>query len=152
MDRLAESLDQAADSLKALSREIPGLAAAPGAFAVPPGALAVPPVASMIGAAGVEPVEQHGGTAGEPLLVTDGADRGGVRVAGSGRDAADAPGLPGRVGRALHGRWAAVLEARSHEASAAAARLTALADSVRATQRNYTETDQAVQRRFTREM
>jgi hypothetical protein len=65
---------------------------------------------------------------------------------------ADDAGTPGRLGRALHAHWAAVLEARSHEAATAASRLTEVAQSVRMTRRQYLETDETVQRRFQREM
>ena len=61
-------------------------------------------------------------------------------------------GLPGRLGRELHGHWAAVLDARSREATGAAARLADMAQSVRATVRHYDETDDLVRRRLTREM
>ena len=61
-------------------------------------------------------------------------------------------GLPGRLGRALHRHWAAVLDARASEASDAAARLAALAQSVRTTVRHYDETDDLVRRRLTREV
>ena len=60
-------------------------------------------------------------------------------------------GLPGRLGRALHKHWAAVLDARASEAGDAAARLAALAQSVRTTVRHYDETDELVRRRLTRE-
>lgn len=66
--------------------------------------------------------------------------------------AAGEPGLPGRLGRALYAHWSAVLDARSHEASAAAGRLAEMARSVRTTSRQYAETDEAVRRRFTREL
>jgi hypothetical protein len=61
-------------------------------------------------------------------------------------------GLPGQVGQALRERWAAVLEARTREASSAAARLASTARSVRTTRRHYAETDEAVERRFTQEL
>jgi hypothetical protein len=61
-------------------------------------------------------------------------------------------GLPGRLGRELHKHWAVVLDARSREASGAAARLAGMAQSVRATERHYEETDDQVRRRLTREM
>jgi hypothetical protein len=61
-------------------------------------------------------------------------------------------GLPGRLGRELHQHWAAVLDARSREAGGAAARLAVMAQSVRATGRQYDETDDLVRRRLTREM
>jgi hypothetical protein len=65
---------------------------------------------------------------------------------------ADEVGVPGRVGRELHARWDAVLAARSREASDAAARLAALAVSLRTTQQQYTDTDEAVARRMEREV
>ncbi|MGK5680393.1 hypothetical protein [Actinoplanes sp. URMC 104] len=74
-----------------------------------------------------------------------------LAASGAPRDAG-APGLPGRVGRALHDHWAAVVEARAHEASAAAAHLARMADSVRTTRRHYAETDEAVERRFHQEL
>jgi len=70
----------------------------------------------------------------------------------AGSVAVDGPGLPARVGRALHDHWTAVLDARSHEASAAAGRLAEMAGSVRAARREYAETDEAVERRFIREL
>jgi hypothetical protein len=66
--------------------------------------------------------------------------------------AADEAGLPGRLGRQLHARWAAVLESRSREADRLGARLTEAAVAVRATARGYAETDEAARRRLTREM
>ena len=66
--------------------------------------------------------------------------------------AADDGGLPGRLGRDLHAHWAAVLEARSHEAADVAARLAGTAGSVRTTHRHYTETDDAARRRILREV
>ncbi|GAB2613301.1 hypothetical protein Aab01nite_69380 [Paractinoplanes abujensis] len=128
MDRLADSLERAADGLTALARELPALEAAPNAFAAAPAALAH--------------ARGQVTSAGGPSLV----------AGESGRGVAEGSGRPGRLGRALHERWAAALAARAHEASSAAARLVAMADSVRDTQRSYTETDEAVQRRFTREM
>ncbi|MCM4079391.1 hypothetical protein [Paractinoplanes hotanensis] len=62
------------------------------------------------------------------------------------------PGLPARIGLALHDHWEAVLGARSREASVAAARVAEMARSVRTTRREYAETDEAVERRFTREL
>ena len=61
-------------------------------------------------------------------------------------------GVPGRLGRELHEHWTAVLEARSREASGAAARLADMAESVRTTVRHYDETDDVVRRRLNREM
>lgn len=61
--------------------------------------------------------------------------------------AAEAGGVPGRLGRELHARWAAVLEARAREASDAAGLLTELAASVRATTQDYATTDDMAARR-----
>ncbi|MCY1137420.1 hypothetical protein OWR29_05360 [Actinoplanes sp. Pm04-4] len=66
--------------------------------------------------------------------------------------AAGGPGLPARLGGALHDHWTAVLDARASEASAAAARLAELSRSVRITRQQYAETDEAVERRFQREV
>ena len=63
---------------------------------------------------------------------------------------ADDAGVPGRLGRQLHARWLAVLEARSREAAAAAMRLSELAGSLRAAERMYAEADEAVARRVAR--
>jgi hypothetical protein len=73
------------------------------------------------------------------------------RVVSAAAFGADDSGVPGRLGRALYAHWAAVLDARSHEAADAAARLTEVAGSVRTTQRAYVQTDDAVRRRFMRE-
>jgi hypothetical protein len=59
-------------------------------------------------------------------------------------------GEPGRLGHELHARWTAALEARSREAFAAAARVTALASAVRDTASAYVETDAAVAGRIER--
>ncbi|WP_127500099.1 hypothetical protein [Actinoplanes solisilvae] len=67
-------------------------------------------------------------------------------------DAFATQGLPGQVGRALHERWAAVLEARARETSSAAARLAEVARSVRTTRRHYAETDEAVERHLIQEL
>jgi hypothetical protein len=69
----------------------------------------------------------------------------------AGTFAADEAGAPGRVGRELHAHWAAVLTARAQEAAETAARLTDMAQSVRATTRRYAETDEAAARRLARE-
>ncbi|MFI7539711.1 hypothetical protein [Actinoplanes sp. NPDC049599] len=61
-------------------------------------------------------------------------------------------GIPGRLGRELHNRWLAVLAARSHEATAAAAHLSTLAADVRLAAKAYTETDTEVDRRIRRGM
>jgi hypothetical protein len=66
--------------------------------------------------------------------------------------AADDAGAPGRLGRELHEHWSAVIEARSHEAAALAARLAETASSVRTTALDYAETDDAARRRIAREM
>ena len=63
---------------------------------------------------------------------------------------ADDAGVPGRVGRQLHARWLAALEARSHEAAAAGARLSQLAGSLRSAERMYADADDAVARRVAR--
>ena len=64
---------------------------------------------------------------------------------------ADEAGVPGRVGRRLHARWRAVLEARSREAALAAGRLSELAGSLRAADRMYAEADESVAERVERE-
>ena len=66
--------------------------------------------------------------------------------------AADDAGLPGRLGRDLHGHWAAVLDARSREAARLTSRLAETAGSVRTTRQHYIETDEAAGRRLAREM
>ncbi len=86
------------------------------------------------------------------LSTTSGFPAGSGAAFPSSAGAADGPGLPGRLGRALHDHWAAVLEARAHEMSTTAARLATMAASVRTTRRHYAETDEAVERRFTQEM
>jgi len=63
----------------------------------------------------------------------------------------DGAGLPGRVGRRLHSHWTAVLAARAREAATAAHRLTELATAVRATDADYTQTDESVADRMSRE-
>ena len=70
----------------------------------------------------------------------------------AGTEAAAGAGLPGRLGRELHAHWTAVLDARSREAASAAARLADAAQSVRATSRDYADTDELVRRRLTREV
>jgi hypothetical protein len=71
-------------------------------------------------------------------------------VAPSAFGAHDA-GVPGRLGRDLHARWAAVLEARGREAADLAGRLAEAAGAVRAAARDYAATDEAVRRRWERE-
>ncbi|GIM95271.1 hypothetical protein [Paractinoplanes toevensis] len=66
--------------------------------------------------------------------------------------AADDAGVPGRLGRQLHARWAAVLAARAREAGGLAARVSDAAQAVRTTARQYTETDEAARRRLAREV
>ena len=83
------------------------------------------------------------------LLTTVDRSLPGLAVA-AGTFAADEAGTPGRIGRELHAHWTAVLTARAEEAAATAARLTDLAESVRATTRHYAETDEAAARRLER--
>ena len=64
----------------------------------------------------------------------------------------DDAGVPGRVGRDLHARWAAALDARAREAADLAGRLARAAGAVRETVRDYDATDDAVRRRMSREM
>jgi hypothetical protein len=73
-----------------------------------------------------------------------------AHAASPGAFGADDEGAPGRLGRRLHERWAAVLAARSREAADAAARLTTLAADVRLVARSYTETDDETARRIRR--
>ena len=63
--------------------------------------------------------------------------------------AADA-GVPGRLGRDLHTRWLTVLGARAREAADTATRLTDLAQSLRATSKDYADTDDEAARRVHR--
>jgi hypothetical protein len=63
---------------------------------------------------------------------------------------ADAGGTPGRLGRALHERWVAVLAARAQEAADAATALTDLAGAVRTTVERYEVTDDLARRRINR--
>jgi hypothetical protein len=65
---------------------------------------------------------------------------------------ADDAGVPGRLGRDLHHRWSAILEARSREAAALGGQLAEAASAVRQADRDYTTTDQAVRHRLGREM
>ena len=60
-------------------------------------------------------------------------------------------GTPGRVGRELHARWRAALDARAREAADVAARLSEMAGALRTTQRAYADADEAVARRVERE-
>ena len=69
----------------------------------------------------------------------------------AGAFGATGAGVPGRIGRQLHTRWRAVLEARAREAADVAARLSELARAARATQRAYADADEAVARRVERE-
>jgi hypothetical protein len=59
-------------------------------------------------------------------------------------------GVPGRLGRDLHARWLAVLDARAHEAVETAGRLTDLAQSLRATSKDYADADDEAARRVQR--
>ncbi|GAA0524149.1 hypothetical protein GCM10010172_00690 [Paractinoplanes ferrugineus] len=74
------------------------------------------------------------------------------RAVGADAFAADDSGVPGRLGRQLHARWAAVLDSRAQEAGRLAARLADAANAVRSTARDYSETDEAAGRRLAREM
>jgi hypothetical protein len=64
---------------------------------------------------------------------------------------ADDAGRPGRLGRDLHAHWAAVLDARAHEAADTAARLAGTAQALRLAHQRYTETDDLAARRLRRE-
>lgn len=75
-----------------------------------------------------------------------------VLAVGADAFGADHSGVPGRLGRQLRARWSAVLQARVREAGGLAARLTEAAGAVRATARDYAETDDAARRRLAREM
>ena len=70
--------------------------------------------------------------------------------ASPGAFGADDAGVPGRIGHELHVHWDAVLAARSAEAADVASRLEDLAQSVRETSQDYTDTDEAAGRRFER--
>ena len=65
--------------------------------------------------------------------------------------AADEAGRPGRLGRVLHAHFEAALTARAREAADAAQRLIDTARAVRATSKEYTETDDAAAHRLRRE-
>ncbi|MEV4703635.1 type VII secretion target [Actinoplanes sp. NPDC049316] len=73
-----------------------------------------------------------------------------AHAASSGAFGASDEGVPGRVGRQLHDRWAAVLAARAREAAEAAKDLTDLAADVRLTAKTYAETDDETARRVRR--
>lgn len=60
----------------------------------------------------------------------------------------DAPGLPGELGRALHGQWAAALDNRQREARRAVAYLADAASGVGSTARAYADTDDVSGHRF----
>ncbi len=64
---------------------------------------------------------------------------------------ADSGGLPGRLGRALHERCAAVLAARAREAADTAGRIGALGEALRTTSLRYAETDDRAASRLRRE-
>ncbi|ASW53262.1 hypothetical protein [Plantactinospora sp. KBS50] len=61
--------------------------------------------------------------------------------------AADAPGRLGELGRAVHARWTAALDARVREAHAVAADLATTADAVRDAAHGYAGTDHAARQR-----
>ncbi|UQU64604.1 hypothetical protein COUCH_37625 [Couchioplanes caeruleus] len=73
-----------------------------------------------------------------------------AHVASPGVFAAADAGVPGRLGRQLHDRWAAVLAARAREAADTAKVLTDLAADVRLTAKTYAETDDEAARRVRR--
>jgi hypothetical protein len=83
------------------------------------------------------------------LMITVDRSRPALGVPSSAFGAGDA-GVPGRLGRELHTHWTTVLDARSREATATAARLTDLAQALRATAQNYAETDDEAARRVAR--
>jgi hypothetical protein len=60
---------------------------------------------------------------------------------------ADSPGLPGELGRALHGQWEAATGTRAREAAAVAARTAEAAGNVRAAAAAYADTDHTARRR-----
>jgi hypothetical protein len=64
---------------------------------------------------------------------------------------ADTGGLPGRLGRALHDRWLAVLAARAREAADTAGRVGELGEALHTTAQRYAETDDLAARRLRRE-
>jgi hypothetical protein len=64
--------------------------------------------------------------------------------------AADAPGRPGELGRAMHAQWMAALAARSREAAAAGARLDDTAQTVRVIAAAYRDADESAWRRHRR--
>ncbi len=76
-----------------------------------------------------------------------------LRVAGPPAAAlgADSAGLPGRLGRALHERCAAVLAARAREAADTASRVGALSDALRTTSQRYADSDDRAASRLRRE-
>lgn len=66
---------------------------------------------------------------------------------GSPAFGADAPGLLGDLGRALHGQWITAVGTRAREAAATAARLADAAAAVRAVAGAYADADHAAHRR-----
>lgn len=61
--------------------------------------------------------------------------------------AAASPGQLGELGRALHGQWAAALDARAREAAALADDIGDVALAVRSAARTYADADLAARRR-----
>ena len=96
----------------------------------------------------MEPVAERLESAADALTTVDRSLS--VHAAPPGAFGADDDGVPGRVGRQLHDRWAAVLAARAREAADTARRLTDLAVDVRLTAKAYTETDDETARRVRR--
>ncbi|SCF39236.1 hypothetical protein GA0074695_6509 [Micromonospora viridifaciens] len=64
---------------------------------------------------------------------------------------AHAEGRPGEIGRALHRQWTTATGDRAREATAAAARLAAVAAALRGAADRYAATDDSVRRRLARE-
>jgi hypothetical protein len=63
---------------------------------------------------------------------------------------ADAGGLPGELGRALHAHWVAVCAARADEADATSTQLSDVAAALRTVADRYETTDDLVRRRLRR--
>ncbi|WP_250029168.1 hypothetical protein [Paractinoplanes maris] len=130
----------------------------PGSDATPPSSAAHSAPPALSAAHSARPTSSAADSAraaaGVAMSTGSGIDRSAVPTHSSsiGAGAADGSGLPGSMGRALHDHWAAVLDARSREASSAAARLGQLARAVRSTRQHYAETDEAVGRRFDQEL
>ncbi|MEV6349834.1 hypothetical protein [Actinoplanes sp. NPDC051851] len=139
MDRIADRLAQAADTLTTMDHRISALSLVSPVPAPPSGSV---PSSSSVP------------SSGSAVSVVSAAHSG--FVASSGFVAAAAfgaqeAGRAGRAGRRLHDRWTSALDACAEEAADLAAGLGELAESVRATARDYAEVDDGVRRRFRRE-